>query len=47
MYIDGSVTEDLSGWGFAVKQVAITIYENSAAYTVSMPEEREITEQID
>ena len=38
LYTDGSVTRDQSGWGFAVKQGATTIYEGSAAYTVSMPE---------
>ena len=35
MYTDGSVTKDQSGWGFAVKQGATTIHEDSAAYTVS------------
>ena len=35
MYPDGSVTKHQSGWGFAVKQGATTIHEDSAAYTVS------------
>ena len=35
VYTDGSVTKDLSGWGFTVKQCATTIHEDSAAYTVS------------
>ena len=35
VYIEGSVTKDQSGWGFTVKQGAITIHEDSAAYTVS------------
>ena len=35
MYTDGSVTKDQSGCGFTVKQGAITIHEDSAAYTVS------------
>ena len=35
MCIDGSVTKDLSWWGFVVKQGATTIHEDSAAYTVS------------
>ena len=34
VYTDGSVTKDLSGWGFTVKQGATTIHEDSAAYTV-------------
>ena len=35
VYTDGSVTKDLSGRGFTVKQCATTIHEDSAAYTVS------------
>ena len=35
MYIDGSATNDQSGWGFIVKQGATTIHEDSAAYMVS------------
>ena len=35
VYTDGSVTKDQSWWGFAVKQSAIIIHEDIAAYTVS------------
>ena len=35
VYTDGTVTKHRSGWGFTVKQVATTIHEDSAAYTVS------------
>ena len=35
MHTDGSVTKYQLGWGFTVKQGAITIHEDSAAYTVS------------
>ena len=35
VYTDALVTKDQSGWGFAVKQGAITIHEDSAAYAVS------------
>ena len=35
MHTDGSVTKDQSGLGFAVRQGATTIHEDSAVYTVS------------
>ena len=35
IYTDGSVTRDLSGWGFTVKQGGRTVHEDSGAHRVT------------
>ena len=42
VYTDGSVTKDLSGWGFTVKQSVTTIHEDSAAYMVATSRSNEM-----